>query len=98
MKSVRAIGVAGNTPRKAAGTTRFVVARGYWATPEVYDVVVAVGGREVAVVGFIDLIQTKGALFWQVPYDEARYYNKDAVLNLARAYARRITGWELVFE
>lgn len=73
----------------------YVAVYGYFATPVVYDVVVTANERSVAVVGFIDGKQTKGALFWQVRYMEYRRYDEEAVLEVARAYARNVTGWAL---
>jgi hypothetical protein len=88
--------VAGNVSRK---NSDFRVAGGYWATPQVYDVNITLGGRLVAAVGFIQFDQRKGALFPQVDYDDPMfdvvYANEAKICNLARDYARRRTGWEL---
>ena len=89
----RSVGVAGNTPRRAV---KYVARRGYWATPQTYDVVVTVNGSEVAVVGFQEDKQKEGALFWQVKFEEWGYkYHKEAILPIAREYAREATGWAL---
>ena len=90
------INVAGNTPHMRSPVFR--VKGGYWATPIVYDVKVALRGKVVAVVGFMEFKQTKGAFFPQVKYNQENkiiFDNQDKILDLARDYARRQTGWKL---
>ena len=92
------IGVAGNTPHKNSPVFR--AKSGYWATPEVYDVRITRYGKIVAVVGFMEFRQKEGALSSQGSDMEQRILvinNKDHILDIAREYARKQTGWELQY-
>ena len=96
-----AVLASGLTNVKTANDAQYVVKRGYWATStsSVYDVEITTQGRVVAVVGFMDKIQKKGALFWKVGHKEQAEFMADEaiILDLARSYAQDATGWDLSY-
>ena len=68
-------------------------------TPKVFDVHVASeDGRHIVMIAFMESVQTNGKVFWKVEYDERRRLSKDlsTLKDIARDYARKETGWELV--
>jgi hypothetical protein len=88
--------VAGSTPRKISPVFR--VKNGYWATPQIYDVNITQNGKFVAMVAFKEF-DHKGSFYHQLgddydARDKLEEY-EDKIIDLARDYARKQTGWEL---